>query len=170
MHPTNPIPKKAARLRYPLFPEGTAIELIRESETGRAVLLAFDGKNHHVGHRTRIRGRVFEPVNVPESILGALALPTERAPYGSTRKLFTEISDLISRVTRLPKDIVVPFPYIVMATWLIERLPSAPLIWVTVPPTASCAAHSRRCFACCAGVHCTLQISLWPRCGPSRSR
>jgi hypothetical protein len=37
----------------------------------------------------------------------------------------------------------------VMASWLIERVPSAPLIWVIVPPTESCAALSQvLCLLC----------------------
>jgi hypothetical protein len=93
-----------------LFPDGSAVELIRESETGRATLLAFDGENHHIGSRIHLYGRVFEPLDVAESIFGALALPTERAPYGSTRKLFTDTSELISRMTRQPEMLSRHFP------------------------------------------------------------
>src|SRR6185437_9263213 len=69
--------------------------------------------------------------------------------YGSTRQLFTEVSELISRVTRLPENIVATFAFFVMATWLIESLTLAPFIWATVPPTASCVALSQiLCLLC----------------------
>lgn len=127
-----------------LFSDGSAIEVIRDSESGHATLLDFDSKRARIGRRIRSHGRVFEPLKVPDSILDALILPTGFRPYGSTRKLFTEISALVSRVTpRLPVEMVELLAFFVMATWLIDRLPVAPFIWITVPAIVSCAALSQ---------------------------
>jgi hypothetical protein len=136
-----------------LFPDGGAIELILDKNDHLA-LLAFDGQKHQVGRRIETRGRVFEPAEVHPSILRALTLPTKCAPYGSTRKLFTGVSELISRVTGLPENVVTPFVFFVFATWLVESLSLAPFLWVVVPSTASCDALLQLlCLLCRRAMH-----------------
>jgi len=119
------------------FPDGTCIELLRDPKSGRATLLSYDGENSTIAPRIKTHGRVYAPAVIDPPILCALALPSRCCPYGSTRKLFTEISELISRTTRLPDGIVAQITFFVFATWFADRLPLAPLLWIVAPPTAS---------------------------------
>lgn len=120
-----------------LFPDGAAIELVRDVDTDRLTLLLFDEGKWHVARRIETRGRVFEPLDVDPSIPRALTLPTRCRPYGSTRELFAEVSGLISRVTRLSESIVTQIAFILFATWLVDWLPTAPCLWIVAPPTAA---------------------------------
>jgi hypothetical protein len=66
-----------------------------------------------------------------------MRLPSRIAKYGSTRKLFTEISSLISRTTQAGGGVVLPLTFSVFATWLADSLPVAPFAWIVTPPTTT---------------------------------
>ncbi len=66
-----------------------------------------------------------------------MRLPARAAEYGTTAKLFNELSGLISRVTRLPLDTVQKLTFYVIATWFADRLAQAPFLWIIAPPTAA---------------------------------
>lgn len=119
-----------------LFPDGGGLDLVRDAD-GQAALLLFDGRNHQVARRVETRCRTFEPLQVHPSTLRAMILPTRCAPYRSTRELFTEVSGLFSGVIRLPESFAVALTFIIFATWLVDVLPIAPLLWVVVPSTSS---------------------------------
>ena len=81
----------------------------------------------------------FVPLRVDPTILRSMRLPSAIAKYGSTRKLFTEISGLISRATQAGDGVVLPLTFFVFATWLADCLPVAPFVWIVVPPTTTAA-------------------------------
>ena len=47
--------------------------------------------------------------------------------------------DLISRVTGMGDSVAQPLTYFVISTWLADRLPVAPFVWIVAPPTIAAA-------------------------------
>src|SRR3984885_7993364 len=74
-----------------LFPDGGAIELVRDAVSGELRLLAFDGKDHHVGQQVKHAGRQFALPDVSPSISQAMTLPSRCCSPPSTANLFTSI-------------------------------------------------------------------------------
>ena len=119
-----------------LFPDGASIELLRDSQSGGPTLLFYDGEKPTIAPWIKAHGHIYAPADIDPSVLRALTLPSTCSPYGTTRELFKEIFDLISRVTCLSDGIVTQIACFVFATWLADCLPLAPLLWVIAPPTA----------------------------------
>ncbi|HXQ97691.1 MAG TPA: hypothetical protein VN774_04535, partial [Candidatus Limnocylindrales bacterium] len=82
-----------------IFSDGSILELVR-SLNGEVNLLSWNGKVAKIAGQFVRQDAIFVPMRVDPAILRSLHLPSNIAGYGSTRKLFTEISGLISRVTR----------------------------------------------------------------------
>ncbi len=118
-----------------LFADGAALELIRDAQTCEPNLLLSAREKCHVARRIETHGRVFEPLELDASIVRAVTWPTACLPYGSTRKLFNEVSELIASVARA-SDLVKLTAFFLFANWMLDLLPLAPLLWVVVPPTA----------------------------------
>jgi hypothetical protein len=82
-----------------VFSDGSVLELI-QGPNGQLKLLSWDGKSAKTAGQF-VRGEeTFVPLRVDPVILRAMRLPSKIAKYGSTRKLFSEISGLISRATQ----------------------------------------------------------------------
>ncbi len=118
-----------------VFPDGWLLELIRIPD-GELNFLIWNGKSAKTAGQFVRQGETFAPLRVDPTILRWLQLPSNTAEYGSTRKLFTEISDLISR-TQVGDGVVKAVSFSVFATWLADYLPVAPFLWIVVPPTTA---------------------------------
>src|SRR5216683_6562303 len=118
-----------------VFPDGWLLELIRIPD-GELNFLIWNGKSAKTAGQFVRQGETFAPLRVDPTILRWLQLPSNTAEYGSTRKLFTEISDLISR-TQVGDGVVKAVSFSVFATWLAEYLPVAPFLWIVTPPTSA---------------------------------
>ncbi len=118
-----------------VFPDGWLLELIRNPD-GELNFLIWNGKSAKTAGQFVRQGETFAPLRVDPTILRWLQLPSNTAEYGSTRKLFTEISDLISR-TQVGDGVVKAVSFSVFATWLADYLPVAPFLWIVVPPTTA---------------------------------
>src|ERR1019366_2157909 len=102
--------------------------------------LAWDGESAKTVRQFVHHDETFVLLRVGPSILRSLQLPSNAAEYGSTRKLFTEISSLISRVIHAGDGVVQPLTFSVFATWMIDCLPIPPYLWIVAPPTTTAAA------------------------------
>ena len=118
-----------------VFPDGSLLELIR-IPGGELNLLFWDGKSAKtVGQFVR-QGETFAPLRIDPTILRWLQLPSNIREYGSTRKLFTEISALISR-TQVDDGLAKALSFCVFATWMSDYLPEAPFLWIVATPMSA---------------------------------
>ncbi|MGD0955205.1 MAG: hypothetical protein ABR953_00065 [Candidatus Acidiferrales bacterium] len=122
-----------------VFPDGSTIELIGGAQDGKPRLMLWDGAKNAIGLVVVRHGQTFVPPRIDSTILRSLRLPSNTAEYGSTRKLFTEISGLISRATQAADAVAELLTFFVFATWLTDFLPFAPFVWVVTPPTTTSA-------------------------------
>jgi hypothetical protein len=121
-----------------IFPDGCAIEFVREPGTGKGTLLAFNGQRHEISRRIEMHGEIFEALEVHDSILRAVMLAESCTSYGTTADLFASVSEIIARVA--PESSVTGLASFIFCTWFPELMSSAPLVWIIVPPLASCTA------------------------------
>ena len=121
-----------------VFSDGSVLELI-QGPRSELNLLSWDGKSAKTAEQFVRGDETFVPVRVDLAILRAMRLPSSVAKYGSTRKLFTEISGLISQATQAGDSVVLPLTFSVFATWLADCLPVAPFVWIVTPPTTTAA-------------------------------
>ncbi len=130
--------KPVVRTAGKVFSNGSILELVR-IPNGELKLLIWDGKSAKTAEQFVRDDETFVPLRVDPVILRSLQLASGAAEYGSTRKLFTEISNLISRVTQTGDGVVQPLTFAVFATWLADCLPFAPYLWIVAPPTTRAA-------------------------------
>jgi hypothetical protein len=121
-----------------VFPDGSMVELIRISG-GELNLLSWNGKAAKTAKQFVWHDEIFAPLCIDPTIMRSLQLPSNIAEYGSTRKLFTDISSLISLTTRLSDLVVRTLTFFVFATWLTDSLPVAPFLWIVTPPMTTTA-------------------------------
>ena len=121
-----------------VFSDGSALELI-QGPTGELQLLSWDGKSSRIAAQFVRGDETFVPLHVDPALLRSMWLPSHILKYGSTRKLFAEISGLISQTTQAGESVVLPLTFYVFATWLADSLPSAPFVWIITPLTTNAA-------------------------------
>jgi hypothetical protein len=118
-----------------VFPDGSILEMIR-IPNGEMRLLTWNGKSAKTAAQFVRHGETFAPLHLDPSISHWLQLPSDTVEYGSTRTLFTEISELISR-TEVDDVVVKAASFTVFGTWMVEYLPVAPFLWIVAPPTSA---------------------------------
>jgi hypothetical protein len=121
-----------------VFSDGAVLELIQDPKCDLN-LLSWDGKSAKMAGQFVRGDETFVPLRVDPAILRSMRLPSHVAKYGTTRKLFTEISGLIAQATQAGDDVVLPLTFFVFATWLTDILPVAPFLWIVTPPTTTAA-------------------------------
>jgi hypothetical protein len=121
-----------------VWDKGCAIDLIRgEGQNAGLRLLTWDGRRANPAQSFIRDDMIYVPLSLRPTIARALLLPAGAVAYGSTGQLFNEISSLVSRVTRLPDSVVTPVVFFIFGTWLTDRLPLAPFLWITAPQMVS---------------------------------
>src|SRR5580704_17666736 len=82
-----------------IFSDGSILDLVRVP-SGEINFLIWDSKSAKTAPEFVRDGECHVPLRIDPTILRSLRLPSNIANYDSTRKLFNNISDLISQVTR----------------------------------------------------------------------
>jgi hypothetical protein len=138
-HPKNTLRKRVVAetpLTSPLetygeaFSDGTCIELVKDSETGRLQLLAFDGEKQTRGARVELGGQLYVPPELHPSILQSMTLPADCVEYGTTDKLFTAIEETLIN-NGIPEDAALRLTYFAFAACFTDCLPAAPCLVIT---------------------------------------
>jgi hypothetical protein len=119
-----------------IFSDRSVLDLVRIPK-GELGFVISDGKTVKTATQFVRNGERYVPLRIDPTILRSLRLPSKIAAYDSTRKLFNNISDLISQVTSARKDVVELLTFFVFSTWLSDSLPSAPFLWIVSPPMTS---------------------------------
>ncbi len=119
-----------------IFSGSSTSELVR-IPSGEINFLIWDGKSAETARQFVRDGETFVPPHIDPAILRSLRLASHVAEYGSTRELFAKISGLISQATHEPDGVAQLATFFIFATWMVDSLPLAPLLWVVCPPTTT---------------------------------
>ncbi len=119
-----------------LLRDGRIIELIRDGQSNRLLLLLSDGNSQTIEPSIKIGDRTFVPPELSLSLSSALTLPSKCESYGNTKQLFESIRDLFLS-QGAPEDAALVATHFVFSTWFLEILPAAPcLVIVGARPEA----------------------------------
>lgn len=110
-----------------VFPDG-CIELISAVRTGNPRLLLRDGAQETIGPLVEYGGAMYEPAQLPASLLRELNLPAQCRSHGTTRELLAEICKLIEEFASLPTASASLVARFVLCTWLVEAVGIAPAL------------------------------------------
>jgi hypothetical protein len=127
----------AIRTAGQALPNGVLVELGRNGNTGELCLLVWNKLGPHMVSQFEYGGKTYVPPDVHPSVLQAWRLPTCVGPQVSTRQLFDEICNVLGQYSNLPEEALRKITYFVFGTWLVDRVPIAPLLWIVEPATAS---------------------------------
>jgi len=117
-----------------IFSDGTIIEILRDpaSPTGFSLVRSQQGVldlKPTLSHA----GRVYAPICVEQSVSKALRFPTQVAPPESTKKLFTDVHDLLHRYLAQLDPCITAMVFTVFASWMSPVLPIAPILSIFAP-------------------------------------
>jgi len=131
----NPAREHLKRTHGEVFSDGAMIELVRgHGDPASLALLLWEGRHAVIGGLVRHDGKAYTPPSLDPTLSRSMRLPSEATPYGSTRELFTGITDLAIHYCRVPEDAAAKIAFFVFGGWLIEKLDFAPLLSVVAPP------------------------------------
>ena len=86
-----------------------------------------------VAPRIKHGGLIYEAEELPSSVYRATRFPSRCDDYGSARSLFASISDLFKHRLDLPDRESALVACFAVASWLVDRLPTAPILTISGP-------------------------------------
>jgi hypothetical protein len=110
------------------------IELVADPEQcGKLKLLRWDGRKATLASRVAHGGRVYQALELENSILRVMRLPTHCTAYISTRKLFAEVAGLFRKYLDLSEQDSDLLAFWSVSTWFSDCLSSAPGLSIYSP-------------------------------------
>src|ERR1700722_14794904 len=95
-----------------VFSDGSMIDLMIEDPCNdETKLLIWDGTSARVAEHAEFGGRVYIPENPSSAGIGAMRLPTQVEPFGSTQQLFDDVRQLLTELHGLPSGAVAKLAY-----------------------------------------------------------
>ena len=117
-----------------LFPDGTAIELLRDPGNPEKLTLLLC-RNGILDTKCVMShaNRVYAPVSVDPIVSNALCFPTRVASPESTKKLFMDVHDLLRRYLGQLDPCITAMVFEIFASWISPALLSAPILLIFAP-------------------------------------
>lgn len=120
-----------------ILSDGTVLELVWADLLHTNLnLLIYKSGDSTIAPSYEHAGKTYVPTNVDQTILRATRFPSGVKSFGSVRELFDDAAHSLARKHDLPEQSIRLTTYFKFATWLPERLPSAPLLSIVAPPPA----------------------------------
>jgi hypothetical protein len=120
-----------------VLPNGVILDLVRGEESNALGLLVWSKDTSHYGPKVTYGGKTYVPAKVDPTVLAAMQLPSRSAARESpTGELFGSICELLAQYTGLPEQSLSQIAYFVFASWMADRVPIAPFLWIVAPATA----------------------------------
>ena len=121
--------KKVKPTAGEVFPDGTMLELVRDSgDPTRPALLRCHGTQTTIAREIEHEQAHYVPVEIDSTLFRQLHLPARGMPYGSTPELFDQIYNLIMKHSDLSHDAACLVTYFVFATFFCDCLQLAPCL------------------------------------------
>lgn len=107
--------------------DGSALEMLRGGQ-----ILLWTGAHQEIGPKASYHDRYYAPVPLPPSLERQLSLPGGSEPSGTLEELMEIIADVLEASSGLcvPRPELLPLTAFILATWLVDCLPSAPVLAV----------------------------------------
>ena len=120
-----------------VLPNGVLLDLVRDPITNEVGVLGWTGSDGKIGPTVKFGNKTYIPANVDPSVLAALQLPWDfSSPAPPTRELFDDVCRQLAQFTAIPEHSLRQVAYFIFATWLADRIPVAPFLWVDAASAA----------------------------------
>jgi hypothetical protein len=116
-----------------LLPDGTIIELMRNSNQSTA-LLRWKDENFEIAERVSYLGTTYTVPPIASSVARALRLPARIGPPETIERLFGDLHTFLASYSGQLDSFVTPLVFAVFASWLSSVLPIAPIVSIFAPP------------------------------------
>ena len=120
-----------------ILANGDLLDLVRLPITNEVGVLVWTGSDGKAAPTVKIGDKFYIPANVDPSVLAALQLPWKFAfPAPPTRELFDDVCRQLAQFTAIPEHSLRQVAHFIFATWLADRIPVAPFLWMAAPSAA----------------------------------
>jgi len=125
---------EAVPTAFEVFPDGSLLELVRDpSDPGALRLLHWNGQTAIQVHQIELEGQIFVPPKITRSKLEAVCLPSGIQRCGPPREILNDIAEVISNFVELLEGELRLVSAYALYSWLPDRLPVAPYLWLVGP-------------------------------------
>jgi hypothetical protein len=134
--------KVSTRVRAPMartpvhfrrFDDGTLIETIRNADSGVLCLLVFKNGSIKMVDRYECGSQCFVPCAIPPTLAQTIRIASGVNSCAQLQQLVQEIAAILRRFIDLPTEEIFLISIFVLCTWIPERLPIAPYLWLVGP-------------------------------------
>src|SRR5882762_1568045 len=113
-----------------IFEDGTILEVVSDTNDYKQLDVAFwNGQKQTVSSRWERKGYIYAPATDPR-MLRPHKFPKGAAPVESIKKLVGDVSTVIRRYSGLAESFATLVTFFVLATWVIDAIPTAP--WLSI--------------------------------------
>lgn len=114
---------------------GCLVELVEDPNAPGSTLLAVyrKGKIHYTD-RFRHNGQLFVPFRRKKDVFRAIRFPRTAQAYGNVTNLIAQVCHFISKAVDLGEAELAVLGHYVIATWVVDRLPLAPYLFLVGMP------------------------------------
>jgi hypothetical protein len=115
--------RKVHSTRGELFPDGSALEILKES-----LLVSYDQGREQIGRTVKHQGVSYSAARLDDSWAQALRFPKNTADYGSTGELVRALQDTVAPVVGFADRAALLLATAILGTWVAEVLPDSLII------------------------------------------
>jgi hypothetical protein len=132
---TNSRDSDITRTAGEIFPDGTAIELVRSPGSAEGLGLAHlrDGVCEYKHEIRHPNGRIYAPIDADPSLARAIRFPSRIGPPESAGKLFGDVHDLLRGHLAQLESCTTAMVFAIFASWMSPILPMAPILYIFAP-------------------------------------
>jgi hypothetical protein len=116
-----------------LFSDGSVIDLVSSATDSRLDVLFWHKRRKTVAPQVKYSGRVYQAVDLDETLLRAIRFPSNADDYGTTQKLFTGVCNLFERYIGLAHSEAALVTAWSCSTWFPDCLSSPPTLVISGP-------------------------------------
>jgi hypothetical protein len=116
-----------------VLPDRTFLDLLRPDDRTDPRLVLWRDGDQIVGDTVENCGEQYRPRPIPKSILRSLNLPARVDSRGSVPDQVAEVGRLIDHFVGLPEKFTALTSRFVLATWVVDAIPTAPRILIEGP-------------------------------------
>jgi energy-coupling factor transporter ATP-binding protein EcfA2 len=132
-------PPRSIETDFQILRDGTILEMIGRAKHPRGLkFLKWDRHGSRIvkNHVDRERGLIYVPPDLSSTSASLMRLPSRLGPEVSADQLFQEIGKLIHTYVDVDQKFLVPIALSVLASWIPEKVVTAPYL-IVIGPTGS---------------------------------
>lgn len=124
-------------LDFMALPDGTLLDLVCPQRGAAPKLVVWREGRISISGSYESRGERYIPPALPPELLNAVRLPQNPKPDGGVQHLLGDLGKVIAEQVHLSTSALILLSCFVLCTWLLERVPVAPVLWLIGTPESA---------------------------------